>query len=319
MIKSSWLALSRVLVAVIVMAIWSACTDNFVSGPDELASGAHDPAGTPSVPVSDGGIVPYIISGANPGGNRTCTEASVALGYGYDVIYYTNSSGKKDYNNDGFPGNQLVVGPITVTVTDGKYISWTSTVPVKAAFIVKGSNDANIYYYEHGCWSGDSGLASPEAGQSGGSAGLSNLTVCYKLCEEPPVCVDDETAWAAGSKYVNRGNWATYTKYDYSAKTETLFAGQTLNAGTVHFSAPDANHEVTITINLNAGWIFDSRDEEDDNVKIQDYASAPSGNPSPGLFAHKFKATGSSWSGKVPKNKFYGVHADVLREVSCPE
>ncbi len=39
---------------------------------------------------------------------------------------------------------------------------------------------------------------------------------CIAVCEdEPPVevCYQDETAWAAGSRYVAQGNWATYTPY----------------------------------------------------------------------------------------------------------
>ena len=40
--------------------------------------------------------------------------------------------------------------------------------------------------------------------------------------------------------------------------------------------------------------------------------SAPSGNPSPGRFAWKGCATKSCFSIKVPSNKFYGVHVDLM-------
>jgi hypothetical protein len=33
-----------------------------------------------STPESNGGIIPYIIPGSNPGGNRTCAEVSLAFG-----------------------------------------------------------------------------------------------------------------------------------------------------------------------------------------------------------------------------------------------
>lgn len=128
--------------------------------------------------------------------------------------------------------------------------------------------------------------------------------------EEP--CWEGETAWADGTRYVNRGNWATYTPY-YGADSVTLYAGQTMEAGTVSFSAA-ADGMVTITITLNEGWRFA---EVDENVKIQAYASAPSGNPSPGLFAHKFTAASSPAGFVVPQNNFYGVHVDVEREVDC--
>jgi hypothetical protein len=32
-----------------------------------------------STPVSDGGVTPYLIEGANPGGNRTCEEVGLAF------------------------------------------------------------------------------------------------------------------------------------------------------------------------------------------------------------------------------------------------
>lgn len=122
----------------------------------------------------------------------------------------------------------------------------------------------------------------------------------------------DETAWAAGTRYVQKGNWATYTAYEGAYKSVTLYAGQTLAAGTVEFSAP-VGGQVAITITLNSGWRF--APDKPENVKIQDYATAPSGNPSPGLFAWKGQATGSSFSITVRQNNFYGVHVDVERQV----
>jgi hypothetical protein len=118
-----------------------------------------------------------------------------------------------------------------------------------------------------------------------------------------------ETAWADGLPYnaTAGGNWATYTPYEGEAKTVALYAGQTMLAGTVHFSDP-ANGSVTITITLDAGWRFY---DDPENVKIQDYAAAPSGNPSPGQFETKGYATGSPFSIDVPENAFYGVHVDV--------
>ena len=122
-----------------------------------------------------------------------------------------------------------------------------------------------------------------------------------------------ETAWAANGDEplelpYGGGNWATYVAYDGNEKTTNLYAGQTMLAGTVHFSAPSGG-QVTITISLGSGWIFDPNVME--NVKVQDYAEPPSGNPSPGSFDWKGTASGSSFSITVPENKYYGVHADV--------
>jgi hypothetical protein len=129
-------------------------------------------------------------------------------------------------------------------------------------------------------------------------------------------CYEDETGWADGDRYVTRGNWATFTEYEEDL-TVTLYAGQTIEAGTVHFSAA-VGGEVTVTIELNPGFKFNDTPE---NVKIQDYEDPPSENPSPGNFDHKFHADPDSdiWSDVVPENNFYGVHVDLLREVPCPE
>jgi hypothetical protein len=117
-----------------------------------------------------------------------------------------------------------------------------------------------------------------------------------------------EGGWAAGTRYTQKGNWATYSTYT-AGREVTLYAGQTMAAGSVAFSAVDGDGKVTITITLNPGWFFN---EVSGNVKIQDYATAPSGNPSPGRFTSKGYATKSPFSIKVPSNKFYGVYVDLL-------
>jgi len=258
---------------------------------------------TASAPISDGGITPYIIEGENQGGNRTCAEVGKVF-FG-DPNYYEFSSDRVNFENGSF--DPLFPTGLTVT-TDGTYVSWSSTFGI-GAVIVKGSDDANVYVYDPQAKS-DSGLASPY-NASGKPAGLSNLTFCWNPEDE---CVwMGETAWAAGTRYTTKGNWATFTSYSGEEKLVTLFAGQTKPAGTVLFSAPTEG-KVTIKINLNTGWRFADVEE---NVKIQDYATAPSGNPAPGLFAWKAYAVSSPFSIEVPLNNFYGVHINVENRV-CP-
>jgi hypothetical protein len=130
-------------------------------------------------------------------------------------------------------------------------------------------------------------------------------------------CVQGETAWAAnGDDPLENpynpddvGNWATYVEY-VADKTTTVFAGQTIQVGTAHFSAA-VDGWVTITIEL-SGAAFDPGAAE--NLKVQDYEEAPSGNPSPGGFDHKrFCDAGDPvCTILVPENAFYGVHLDVL-------
>jgi len=171
--------------------------------------------GTQSTPVSDGGITPYIIDGQNPGGNRTCAEVATAFDTSFDY-----SKGQFNYS-PGFETNFLP--EFEVTVTDDTFVSWKPIVgewkgvgngywiPCNVAFIVKGSDDANVYYYPGIREDGDSGLASPVAGGSGGAANLSNLTVCYNLCkyEEPP----------QGGEWCSPGYWRQPQHLDSWAAT----------------------------------------------------------------------------------------------------
>jgi hypothetical protein len=134
---------------------------------------------------------------------------------------------------------------------------------------------------------------------------------------------EGETAWAANGeeplelRYTQRGNWATYVQYDGGEKTTTLFAGQTINVGSVTFSAPDTYDMVTITVALTGDWEFEDVAE---NLKVQDYADPPSGNPAPGGFDHKedCDAESKTCSIKVPENNYYGVHVNVGQWVPNP-
>ena len=141
-----------------------------------------------------------------------------------------------------------------------------------------------------------------------------NIAYTVQCCEDEEPCYAfiDETAWAAGSRYVAKGNWATYTSFEGTAKTVDLFAGQTIDVGDVTFT-PD-NGNVIITITLTDGWLLKDYVEP---VKIQGYDVAPSGNPSPGLFT-TYKGTALEVT--VPAFAFYGVHVDVgyWVEVECP-
>jgi hypothetical protein len=125
-----------------------------------------------------------------------------------------------------------------------------------------------------------------------------------------------ETAWAANGdtplefRYTRRGNWATYVEYD-GDKTTTLFAGQTIEVGSVEFEAFGDDVRITVTLGQFDGieWVFDPYPTH--NLMVQDYASAPSGNPEPGLFDHKTFCTENTCSIVVPLNDFYGVHVNV--------
>ncbi len=225
-----------------------------------------------------------------------------------DVTYYG------EYTVDG--GNK-----ITISNNNGYSFDWSSAWPVSCV-IVKGSNAANVYCYPGGAYS-DSGLFAPtrydKNGNPVGTYAISHVTFCYN---EPDTCYEQETAWAQGTRYVTRGNWAMYVDYSDEEKTVDIIAGQNMVVGTATFSAP-AEGKVTITINLTGGAIFyyDPADPyEDNNLKVQDYASTPPAkNPAPGRFAwKKHIETGATTADiEVPQNSFYGVHLDVAVPVPC--
>lgn len=259
---------------------------------------------------------------ASTGGNVECSAIKDSDG---EFIVFESSTGRINEDDPEFYAKFLEQG-FVITVSDGKYVSWEYVGDLclaEVAVIVKGGPNANVYYYSGEHIIEDSGLTSP-INNSGDPADLSNLTICFTEvpCDDKCFEFDGDTAWGANGykpgelRYTQRGNWATYTEYN-GEKTVNLFAGQTKLAGTVTFSAA-VGEVVTITIDLADGWDFE---EVLENVKIQDYAEAPSGNPSPGGFDHKTVGTGSSVSIEVPANNFYGVHVDVGQwvEVECED
>jgi hypothetical protein len=230
-----------------------------------------------------------------------CAQAGApAAQFAYKIDEWDEENGMDGtYTHEG--------NTITIYNSTGSTFSWSSVYPV-VKVIVKGGPNAQVYYYPSGSY-GDTNLVAPVNPNNDTNYDISHVTFCFNPPAEQWM---GETAWAAGTRYVTRGNWATYTAYT-PGTTVTLFAGQTMNAGTVHFSAP-ADGVVTITITLNAGWRFEDVEE---NVKIQGYETAPGGsNPSPGHFANKGYATASPYSIEVPVSSFYGVHVNVERLVT---
>jgi len=204
-----------------------------------------------SAPVSDGdlsnpqdGTIPYIIPGENRGGNRTCAEVAAAWKLDSNPFLCGN---KIDYDGENFVGN--FPSWLNVTVTDGTFVSFSAAecgmIGDKyykvGAVIVKGSSDANVYYYPDGTLS-DSGLSSPK-NASGSAAGLSNLTFCFIECDKelPELVIalktyllPGERIWAAsrGTGSSNNSLHIGYNDYEYNAENiYDLFFG--LNGGDI--------------------------------------------------------------------------------------
>jgi hypothetical protein len=309
--------LNKVWIVALVVAM-AACSQLEVSDPDKAtleqsaeemaAAFSLDPYGLENARTSSSGIVPVVYN-SGPGGNVECSE----------VGDYEFSSGRINYSSGAF--SAAFPAGFTV-ITNGTTVTWSYDSSVTGlcltglSIIVKGGPNANVYTYtSEDNLSGDFGLTAPINPNNGRPYGLSNLTFCYDAepCDDE-VCYGEDTAWSAGTRYQDPGNWATYTSYLSVEKTVTLFAGQTINIGTVTFT-PEAG-QVRITINLTAAK-FQNVSE---NVKIQGYTEAPSGNPNPGGFT-THKATVSpddnSYSVLVPAFAYYGVHVDSAPIVPC--
>lgn len=234
---------------------------------------------------------------------------------GWEMIethLYVGNCNEIPTNGGGNP--QIGLFPYT-TDHNPSVTSYTYTIPLSElddCYCV-AAHTALVQYDENGeIIASETGWA--DGNEMGGGSWAMSFEYCTQDCENDnndETCYQEETAWADGDTYVDQGNWATYVAYNGSATTQTLYAGQTLDAGTVSISAPDANGDVTITITLNAGWSLQNVNE---GIKIQGYDTQPTGNPSPGSFT-TYK--GNDLTVVVPASNYYGIHADVQLEVDC--
>lgn len=220
---------------------------------------------------------------------------------------------------------------VTVTMLDGTSFDWEATPNPVGAVIVKSvgtgiqAGGFNVYIYDPAVPS-DTDLSGVTAEKTNGHTtkthtfDINHITFCWGV---EGVCMQDETAWAAGLEFDPDSGWAMYVPYFGEELTVDLMAGQHTDAGDVTFSAP-VDGWVTITIILEPDWLFyyDVEDDElDNNIKVQDYAVEPDETTStaPGLFDWKEAADigDSSYTLTVPENLFYAVHVDLATGVPC--
>lgn len=257
-------------------------------------------------------VAPTIIGQSQWQSGNAAAEAYYADNCG-DFAYKVD-----DWDRAGKDGQYSHAGNV-ITISNshgGQSFNWTSDYPV-CAVIVKGGPGAGVYRYNPAVTS-DYDLTAPVNPKNNRNYGVSHVTFVFS---DPQKCYQQESAWSAGPRYNTQGtgNWATYTPYT-AGLSANLLAGQIHLAGTATFSAP-VGGMVTITIALNDGFIFsyDPLNPQNRNVKVQDYAEAPSGNPASGQFAHQSAAAVADRTTTitVPANAFYGIHLDVGREVEC--
>jgi hypothetical protein len=123
-----------------------------------------------------------------------------------------------------------------------------------------------------------------------------------------------ETATGAGTRYPGTSNWFMYTAF--TTNKVDLIAGQHYDAGDIYMTRNGTSTYIKITLHNGFRWANVSQ-----NLKIQDFANAPTKYVQPGNFKYKFTVTPQStvtYTAKIPGTtaKFYGIHADVERFVN---
>jgi len=219
----------NLLALILVLGIaFVACdkTDNSEFDVLVKSSLSEDPSG----PATPGGVAPYVIPGANPGGNRTCAE--VGTFFKNDPAYFDYCGDRVDYEKfeGGFPAGLIVT-------SDGKKLSFKADYCIKigdklykvGAVIVKGGPAANVYFYEGGTLS-DSNLNAP-VNSSGKPAGISNVTFCFIECDNPPELV------IAFKSYLNNSDWTCTTGGPGNIGFVAYYNFQPGNVGKTYLSA----------------------------------------------------------------------------------
>lgn len=202
-IKAEMKKVTYLFAALVMVAALSSCQQD--DSEIMLKKANSDEYGMSS-PISFMGIVPQVIEGANNGGNRTCAEVAEWFETEFDFC-----GDRLNYSDSMFDG--AFPEGLNVTITDGTFVEFE--VPdfimigdkyyMVGAVIVKGSNQANVYWYPDGSF-GDSKLAAP-VNASGKPSGLSNLTFCLVefVPEFPEVAMVMKTYL---SPMANKRDWA---------------------------------------------------------------------------------------------------------------
>lgn len=172
--KAEMKKLTYLFAALVMVAALGSCQQD--DGEIMLKKSNSDDYGM-SLPVSFNQVVPQVIEGANNGGNRTCAEVAEWFETEFDYC------GERINYNDGMFDGAFPEG-LEVTVTEGTWVAFEVPEYIMignsyynvGAVIVKGSNQANVYWYPGGSF-GDSRLAAP-LNASGKPSGLSNITFC---------------------------------------------------------------------------------------------------------------------------------------------
>ena len=319
-----WFALSAIAAGMLTSGL--AMGQAGTCSTTQYLDGSSNPVIGP--PTTTVGVIPERCDGWTTG--DAGQECVVNLGYDFglkiddwDGSIIGDYTGCYDGQGDDTCDPEFI-NTITITDNNGIYFDWMSAYPLRAV-VVKGGPDANVFTYA-GPFDPSSGvvadtdLYAPLNANNGNPFAVSHASFCWNQTDidGDERCFQDETGWAVGLPYGR--NWAMYV-----CTTDIRAGGGNgvgLDAGYATLVS-DGVGEVEITINLENTFIFYydlNDDEEDDNLKVQDYASAPGPRDArPGRFDWKTFIPVGSTAGSivVPLNNFYGIHLDLAYEVPC--
>ncbi len=209
-------------------------------------------------------VTPYIIPGENRGGNRTCAE--VGMAFMNDAEYFALCGDKIDYDEDMGDWDGEFPSGLNVNV-EGVFVSFDidGCLEINGKYykvggvIVKGSNAANVYFYEDGT-TADAGLAAPN-----GNRMVSNLTFCFVECEPPEDLIialkvwywdgEDYTYALSDGNLLFDANWCNtlgYNEYPTITEFDLLEKFSNIRVGNVTIET-----DGSVNVNVTDGRIID--------------------------------------------------------------
>lgn len=170
------------------------------------------------------------------GGNVSC--GAVAAQYDCDFMYTSGNL----YGSSG------TVGPITWSYNSSTgLVTWTSTLPVSVAVIVKGGPASKVYFEGCGvCKTASTLIMTPPLNPNNGKFyGLSHISFCYNICTSDLVV--GFKSYTTGNNYVTSGTFIT--SYPLA-----LGGSYPLYLGGVASEANLVGHLTITDINLDGHW-----------------------------------------------------------------
>lgn len=292
-----------------------------------ITCGPIQPNGAIAPPSEDGVVPEYCDNWITGDAGQECV-----VNLGYDFGLKIDEPGIPDDSVSGACDGQgsCSLAPefnnvIFTSKNTGSSFTFSAEVFPLGAVVVKGGPNANVYTYDPPAVS--DGLLTPPINTSGVPFNISHISFCWN---DPNTeqCYEEETAWAVGDRYTQRGNWAMYVdsaacgllpceyllRADGGDGVGTIVGRASLN------SNGDGTNTISIALEGGAIFYYDLGSmEADENLKVQSYDVAPSGNPKVGLFANKLTVPVGETSAAivVPEANFYGIHLDVAVPVAC--